>query len=105
MQVVPLQAIPNQTLQVQLNNQACTISVAQYAFGLFLSLMIGNTVIISGVLCLDRVKIVRDVYLGFSGDLAFIDTKGTSNPDYTGLGDATARYQLTYFLPSEVNDR
>lgn len=102
MQVVPLQSIPNQTLQVQLNGQACTLDVFQYAFGLFISVSVGNTLIIASVLCQNFNRIVRNAYLGFSGDFVFLDMQGTSDPVYTGLGGASARYQLLYLLPSET---
>jgi len=101
-QIIPLQAIPNQQLQVQLGTQPCTITVQQFAFGLFLSLYIGPTLILSNVLCENLVKIVRDAYLGFSGDLFFLDTQGNDNPDYTGLGSANARYLLYYYTPTDL---
>ena len=45
------------------------------------------------MLCLNLVGLVRSAYLGFIGQLAFFDTQGTSDPDYSGLG---TRYQLVY---------
>lgn len=102
MQIVPLSAQPNQTLQVQLNGQACTIDIIQMAYGLFLTLMVGDVPIIYNVICENRNRIVRSAYLGFSGDLCFFDTQGNTDPIYTGLGDASARYQLVYLEPSEL---
>ncbi len=99
MQVVPLQAVPNQTLQCQLNGQPCTITVQQYAYGLFFSLQVGATAICYNVPCLDFVLLVRFAYLGFDGDFAFVDTQGSSNPVYTGLG---TRFQLVYFTPEDL---
>lgn len=104
MQVVPLQSIPNQTLQVQLNGQACTLNIFQYAYGLFMTVYVGNSLIIASVLCEDFVRIVRSAYLGFSGDLVFLDMQGNDNPVYTGLGGVNARFQLLYLLPSETGD-
>ncbi len=104
MQVVPLQPIPSQTLQVQLNGQACTLNVFQYAYGLFMSVYVGNSLVIASVLCENFTRIVRDGYLGFSGDFVFLDMQGTTDPVYTGLGGAAARYQLLYLLPTEVQD-
>ena len=100
--VVPLQAIPNQTLQVQLNNQNCTINVQQFAFGLFVTLYIGSTLIVASVVAQNLNRIVRDAYLGFIGDLAFLDTQGAADPVYTGLGNSGARFQLFYLLPSDL---
>lgn len=64
---------------------------------------VSGNLIIAGVICQDRNRIVRDLYLGFIGDLCFIDIQGTSDPIYTGLGD---RYVLCYLdsfdLPANV---
>jgi hypothetical protein len=99
MQIVPLTANPNQTLTVGLNNQACQISVYQTADALFLDLYVNDALIIAGVICENLNRIVRDLYLGFQGDLGFVDTQGDSDPNYTGLG---SRFQLIYLSPSEI---
>lgn len=99
MQIIPIQPLPNQNLQVQLANQACTIELRQTAYGLFCSLFIGANPIVSNVLCENLNRIVRSLYLGFSGDLAFNDTQGTSDPVYTGLG---SRFQLVYLAASDL---
>lgn len=104
MNVVPLQPIPNQTLQVQLNGQACTLDIFQYAYGLFMSVYVGNNLVIASVICENFVRIVRDAYLGFSGDFIFLDMQGAEDPVYTGLGGASARFQLIYLLPTEAGD-
>jgi hypothetical protein len=102
MQVVPLQPVPNQSVQVQLNGQPCTLYVVQYAYGLFMTVYIGSDLIIASVPCQNLNRIVRSLYLGFLGDFAFYDTQGSGNPVYSGLGDITARYQLLYFDPEEL---
>jgi hypothetical protein len=73
-------------VRVQLGGQQCRIKVYQRRSGLFLDLYVNDSPIITGVIARDRVAIVRDAYLGFFGDLAFIDTQGTSDPTYSGLG-------------------
>lgn len=103
MQVVPLQAIPNQTVQVQLGTQPCTLEVVQYPFGLFITVYVSNELIIGGVICLNKTRIVRSTYLGFDGDLAFVDTQGAESPVYTGLGGADARWQLAYLTAAEID--
>jgi hypothetical protein len=102
MQTVPLNPISNQNLQVQLNNQACTISIVQMAYGLFMTLQIGSALIVSNVLMQNLNRIVRDAYLGFIGDFVMVDTQGSQNPDYTGLGGPNARYQLIYLAPADL---
>lgn len=102
MQIVPIQAIPNQTLQVQLGGQACIFNIYQLAYGLFMDVYVGNGLIVAGVLCENRNRIVRSLYLGFVGDVCFFDTQGGQNPQdpiFTGLG---ARYQLVYLSPSDL---
>jgi|SRR5215475_9246778 len=95
MQVIPLLPVPNQSLEVQLNNQDCTLNVYQAAYGLFLDLNVAGVSLVAGAVCEDRNRIVRYAYLGFIGDLCFIDTQGTNDPGYTGLGPG-GRFQLAY---------
>jgi hypothetical protein len=51
------------------------------------------------VICLNLVRIVRSLYLGFSGDLCFLDTQGSTDPVYTGLG---TRYQFLYLEKQDL---
>jgi len=101
MQVVPLQPIANQSLQAQLNGQACTLTVYQSNYGLFVTVEIGTADIINNALGKNLVRIVRDLYLGFSGDLVFYDTQGSSDPVYTGLG---SRFVLVYLSPTDLSN-
>jgi len=96
---VPLVAIPNQFLTVALGGQVVQLRVYQRTTGLFIDVSVSNVRIIGGVLCLDRNRIVRDAYLGFQGDFAFVDQQGTQQPDYTGLG---SRYLLVWYAPGEL---
>jgi hypothetical protein len=95
-QIIPLRAVPSQVLSVQLQNQNCNLNVYQRTTGLYVDLGINGVLVIGGVLALDRVRIVRDGYLGFVGDLAFWDSQGLDDPDWTGLN---TRYFLGYFFP------
>jgi hypothetical protein len=92
--IVPLLAVPSQALTVELGNQNCNLNIYQRTTGLYVDLGINGQVIISGVIALDRNRIVRDAYLGFIGDLAFWDSQGTDDPDWTLLNK---RYFLGYF--------
>ena len=117
-QVVPLQPVNSQILSITLNQQACTVylyakqiqvpAAAEVEVNpptfliinpLFMDLYLtdsnGNTsLVIGGVICQDRNRIVRNTYLGFNGDLAFIDSQGSQDPVPSGLG---SRYLLTYW--------
>lgn len=90
---IPLVATANQTCSVQIGGQSCRITVYQKATGLYLDLAVSDRPIITGVLCEDRNRLVRSVYLGFTGDLYFIDTQGAADPSYAGLG---GRWRLVY---------
>jgi hypothetical protein len=90
---IPLQAVPNQTVQCTLSSQACTINVYQLQYGLFVDVLVGNTYVVASAIAENLNRLVRAPYTGFIGDLAFMDTQGTDDPVYTGLG---ARWQLLY---------
>jgi hypothetical protein len=98
-QVIPLAAIPSQTLAILLNNQNCQINVYQETTGLFIDLYVNDTLIIGGVIGENANRIVRSIYLGFSGDLSFYDSQGTDDPVYTGLG---TRFFLLYLFPADL---
>lgn len=93
MQVIPIQDVYSQTLQVTLSGQSCNINLYQLSTGLFCDLYVANTLIIGGVICQNINRIVRDLYLGFIGDLSFIDIQGNNDPSSPGLG---SRYLLCY---------
>lgn len=99
MQLIPLQAIPAQSISVQLNDQSCLIDVYQTAYGLFCDLYLNNVLVVGGVICQNLNRIVRDTYLGFIGDLCFIDQQGTDDPDYTGLD---GRFAFVYLAPIDL---
>lgn len=99
MLIVPLQPVPNQSVQCQLGGQACTLNIYQYAYGLFVDVLVGTTAIISGVIAENANRIVRSLYLGFVGDFVFQDTQGTDDPVYTGLG---TRFQLVYLEAADL---
>jgi hypothetical protein len=96
---IPLQATPNQTLTIVLGTQTCQLNVYQNPYGVFMDVFVNHGLIIGGVLCHNKNIIVRSGYLGFVGDLLFVDTQGTDDPDYTGFG---TRFQLLYLEPADM---
>ena len=99
MLIVPLQPLPNQLVTVTLSEQVCKIAVYQKEQGLFLDLTVDNVTLLAGVICENLNRIVRSIYIGFSGDLAFIDNQGSNDPEYTGLG---SRWSLAYLTEAEL---
>lgn len=96
---IPLASVANQTIAVPVAAQNCRVSVYQKTTGLYMDVLVDDQPIILGVICQDRNRIVRDVYLGFIGDFVFYDTQGNKDPVYTGLG---ARYRLLYISADEL---
>jgi hypothetical protein len=95
-QIVPLNPVPSQTVSVTLNGQALSLNVYQRSTGLYIDVSMNGVPLPSGVLCLNGVRIIRDKYWNFIGDLAFIDTEGSEDPSYSGLG---SRWVLVYTNP------
>lgn len=116
-QIVPVRPLVSQILTTTLNGQATTLKLyfkqiqAPVVTGLpseppafedfnplfcdvYLTQNNQTNLVIGGVLCQDRNRIIRDTYLGYSGDLAFIDTQGRDDPTPNGLG---SRFVLTYW--------
>jgi len=94
MLIIPTAAVASQTFNVVLGSQSCTINLYQKSGLMFCDLLVSAVTVMSGVICRDRVRLVRQKYLGFTGDLVFIDQQGTSDPVYTGLGTQYCFYYL-----------
>lgn len=100
MMLIPLQAVPSQVVTCLLASQQCKIAVSQKNTGIFVNLYVNDALVIGGVIAEDRNRIVRSLYLGFIGDLAFFDIQGKADPYYTGIG---TRYVLAYLSPDEID--
>lgn len=99
MKSLPISATPSQKLNSVLGGQNCQLKVYQKTTGLYVDVYVNDVPIVQGAIARDRVRIVRHAYLGFVGDLAFVDTQGTSDPQSTGLG---SRYSLIYLEASDL---
>ncbi len=100
MKVVPISPVASQTLSVTLGGQSCSLAIYQKSTGLFLDLAVAKVPLMTCVLCHDRVRLIRQPYLGLIGDLCFVDTQGSNDPVYTDLG---TRYLLVYLSPGEYS--
>jgi hypothetical protein len=90
MLTIPLEAVPSQTVNVTLANQAAKITVRTIGTKLYFSL----DGVVTNRICRDRQRLLVDAqYRGFEGEFAFVDTQGVDDPVFTGLG---ARFQLVY---------
>jgi hypothetical protein len=107
--IVPVQPVPSQILNVALapvgspQQQRTTLQIYDKgsSYGMFMDVFLNNALVIGGVQCLDRNRIIRSTYLGYQGDFAFFDTEPTfqggvaifSDPFFAGLG---SRFLLGY---------
>ena len=96
---ISLVAEKEQTINVTLNNQPCKIRLVQRETCMYMDFYLNDVLISAGIPCWYGNKMIRYDYLGFSGDLVFMDLEGESNPEWSGLGD---RYKLYYLLESEL---
>ena len=92
-QIVPLIATPSQALAIPLGGQPCQLRVYAKAFGLFVDVYVNDALIVGGVVARNLETIVRSKYLGFSGDLYFVDRAGRDDPRFESLG---SRFALIY---------
>lgn len=90
---IPLVARASQVLSVTLGTQRCRIAVYQKSTGLYFDLSVAGSPVVAGIKCCNLTDLVRNSYAAFTGQIAFVDTMGTEDPDYTGLG---TRFQLVY---------
>lgn len=104
MQVVPVQAIPSQTLGFTTSaGQNVSLNIYQMnEHGLFMDVFLNGAALPSGVICQQANRIVRDAYWGLVGDFAWFDTANTTVPEapyYTGIG---ARWILCWLSPADL---
>ncbi|BBC80869.1 phage baseplate plug family protein [Acetobacter orientalis] len=91
--MVPLAQQAAQVLKVPLSGTVTQIALRQRSTGLYAEFWQNDTRCLAGILCQDRTWLIRSKALGIAGDFCFIDTQGTQDPTYTGLG---SRYLLLY---------
>ncbi|GEM17858.1 phage baseplate plug family protein [Gluconobacter oxydans] len=94
---IPLNATASQTLNVILNQQLVRLDVYQRSTGLYMDVWLIDTQIVAGAICQNLNPVVHADYLGLGGDFVFVDTQGSADPTYDGLG---ARYVLTFVTTS-----
>lgn len=105
MQEIPLRATGNQTLQVVLEGQNCSLrlytrSLSDGVETLFCDLSIDQDPVFYGCPCLDGLPMPLYAWLGMTGQLVFIDMGGDEAPHWSGLG---SRWKLLYMSPAEAD--
>lgn len=105
MQEIPLRATGNQTLQVVLEGQNCSLrlytrNLSDGVETLFCDLSIDQDPVFYGCPCLDGLPMPLYAWLGMTGQLVFIDMEGDEAPRWSGLG---SRWKLLYMSPAEAD--
>ena len=80
MLIVPLKAVPSQSLLSVLDGQSIQLDIFEKQSGLFANIWLDNVVVLAGVLCQNLNQLVRDAYLGLAGDFVFRDTNASARP-------------------------
>lgn len=100
--IIPIRPITNQSLNVVLNGQNCTIDLLTRGGNTFLNLFVNNSPIVQGRK-LSLTKVVPYEYLQtkFVGNLALLnnDLNIKDNPDYTKFGISQS---LIYYQKSDL---
>lgn len=87
MQFIPLAQNPNQTLNVILDGQDCTLSVYWRQERLYLDLAVNEVPLVAGAICENRANVLQSELLDFKGSLHFFDNDGDRPPRVEGLGE------------------
>lgn len=96
---IPLQAIPNQSLSVQLDGQRYDIRLNEANGIMAATISINETVVISGARIVDSGALLNYQYLeGDGGNFVFL-TELDEIPYYTMFGDTQ---QLIYLTAAEI---
>ena len=102
MQKIPVEAIPNQTFNITLNDQNCTIHLYQRGDYLYMDLTVNGEAIRQGMICLVDISLLQYTVQGFSGYLFFSGMRGAGGvPVYTELG---SRYMLFCATEEDMAD-
>lgn len=104
MEVLSVEALPNQDFQIILDEQNCLIHLYQKGDYMFLDLYVDDETIVEGAIVQPKTGIIQSPSK-FKGQLYIIDVINPSDipkqPDYSELGD---RFQLVYLTEAECKD-
>ena len=91
--IIPIEQQPNQIFTVQLGDKQCIIELLTRGFSIFINITVDDIKKANGLICLNKVNLIRYPDIGLSGKLYFEDTQGNLDPIYYGLND---RWRLIY---------
>ena len=95
MQSIPLQPVDAQTLTVMLDGKNYRISLTQKPKCLFADITVDGVSVAASVIARDCVQLVP---VSYGGNLIFVDSQGSSDPTFAGIG---SRFELIYLTAEE----
>ena len=102
---IPISQVPNQTLQVIINNQVVTITIQTRQtlgqYWTYMDISVGGNYIVAGIQC-TTLPIIPYDYLSdyFAGNFIFVNTDGSDNPPaYTSFNDTQL---LIFYNDSDI---
>lgn len=99
MLAISIEPQKSQSISVSLDGQQCVIRMIQRESFIYMDFTVNGNPIMQGVPCLYGNKMVGYSYLGFKGDLVFLDSDGQQDPHWDGLGK---RHILYYIEENEL---
>lgn len=109
MQRIPLRPVPNQSLEIVLGGQNCTLRLyTRTSAGiaaesgvdvLYCDVVCNGVMVMAGMICQDMTPIKAYDYLPFQGQLLFCDMQGDAPPHWSGLD---ARWVLVWLADGET---
>lgn len=99
MRLISAEPLKSQAILFPIGDSQVGLTLVQRGDILYADVYLDGRCICQGVPCLNGNRIIHYKYLGFPGDLFFVDTLGNSDPNYSGIG---SRY-LLYHLSEDEN--
>lgn len=98
MLIVPVSVLPNQTFNLVLDEQYCTVTIYWKQIRLYMDLRVDDLPVFTGAICQNAHRINLAPTLRFRGTFHFFDVDGQRAPDIPGLD---TRYNLIYLSEGE----
>ena len=101
---VPLSALPNQEVSIELNEQDCTIQVRQLGKYTYLTLWRGSTLIIENAICMPGIAILQGYIQNFEGNFVLVHSSDNNNQQLSDYRELGSRFLLLYVTQEEIDE-
>ncbi len=90
---IPLKPVPVQKVSTVMDDREITVALRPRLGRLYATVTVDHDILVDNRICRQGEPLVREAYRGLPGDLYFIDTQGSQDPEWMGLG---GRFVLVY---------